>query len=141
VKRKQSAATEVLRNKVEKWALQEYRTLLQARWRFLPTGDSHSASYARNRIRSEEITIMDLSDILAPVIETAFLREIMGRQYLLLPGEQDKFSLVISWAEVNHILSNTGITFPRVRVPKSTQDLPAASSVESDPRGLSQLPR
>ncbi len=68
--------------------------------------------------------MLTLDALFAPHGASGFLREILGRSALHLPGEPGKFTNLISWRDLNRLLEFGGLSFPRLRVVKGGEELP-----------------
>ncbi len=60
--------------------------------------------------------MLTLDTLFAPEEVDSFLDEILGRAALYVPGEPSKFSGVVSWVVLNHLLEFGGLSFPRLRL-------------------------
>lgn len=62
--------------------------------------------------------------VFAPHGATRFLKEVIGQSALYFAGEPEKFSRLVSWDELNHLLEFGGLSYPRLRLLKGGEELP-----------------
>ena len=68
--------------------------------------------------------MLTLDALFAPHGANSFLREVLGKSALHLPGEAGKFTHLISWRDLNRLLEFGGLSFPRLRVVKGGKNYP-----------------
>jgi ribosomal protein L16 Arg81 hydroxylase len=68
-----------------------------------------------------------LNDILSPVTDEEFFRDIWGRKFFHVPGAPDKFSHFFHWHTLNRTLEQHQFTPQRLKVVKGGETMPAES--------------
>ncbi len=67
---------------------------------------------------------LTLDTLFAPCGGKAFLEDILGKASIYVPGVYGKFTGVASWAVVNQLLEFGGLSFPRLRLVRGSEDVP-----------------
>jgi Cupin superfamily protein len=80
-----------------------------------------------------------LDSLLSPITASSFLGEMVGRKLLRVPGHSGKFGCLISWQELNDILSRSALSFPRLRLARDNQDLRVDAIYRFDSFGVPRL--
>lgn len=65
-----------------------------------------------------------LDYLLGPLSEDEFLSDYWGKRAVLIQGEEDKFSDLFGWDEVNHFLNNTRTSYDGLRLLHEKRELP-----------------
>jgi Cupin superfamily protein len=81
----------------------------------------------------------NFTSVLSPQPGDYFLRECLGKRTLVIPGEADKWKHVLSWADINEIITYSGITGPRFRLYDSGQEIPVDVYQIDGPNGYPRL--
>jgi ribosomal protein L16 Arg81 hydroxylase len=83
-----------------------------------------------------------LTELLQPYSVQEFLTSTWGKCYQYLPGEPGRFSRLLPWSRLNAILDEHRLDFPRVRLIKDGEQLPASDFLSySQGRHGEQIPR
>ena len=86
----------------------------------------------------------NLEKLLEPCLQGEFLASCWGRRYKHAPGWPGKFSHLLPWDQLNRILRQHRLDFPRLRLVRDGQSLPAAAylrHITSSSRRRVQIPR
>jgi hypothetical protein len=70
---------------------------------------------------------MTLETVLAPYDGSAFIKDVLGKAALHEPGPANKFRELFSWQALNHVMKFGGMHYPRLRLIRDGQELPATS--------------
>jgi hypothetical protein len=85
-----------------------------------------------------------LAEVLSPLSTEEFLHETLGKTYKYSPGQAGKFTALLSWSDLNHILTSHQLDAPRLRLARDGKSLPPESFIayhDSRRRGLSPMTR
>ncbi len=75
--------------------------------------------------------MQSLDDLLAPLTATEFCRQYWNRRYLLQAGDPDRFTDLLSWSELNHLVEFAALHPPRLRLVLETRNLSESHYMES----------
>ncbi|ATE56338.1 cupin domain-containing protein [Actinosynnema pretiosum] len=88
------------------------------------------------------MTARSLADLVAPDGVGRFFAAVQGRTHLRFPGERSRFADLLPWSEVNRVLRQHRLEFPRLRLAKDGEVVPAHVYSELvDTRRAGQVPR
>ena len=73
--------------------------------------------------------INNLDKLLDPCHPEEFLASSWGRTYKYVPGQPGKFSHLLPWAQLNNILRQHRLDFPRLRLVQGGRSLPSSSYI------------
>lgn len=69
--------------------------------------------------------VNEIGALLAPISLDDFIRSYLGKNYLFIQGNHDKFSKLLSWTDYNIILSHHKLDFPQIRLAKNGTSIPS----------------
>ena len=85
--------------------------------------------------------VFDLKALLSPIAAEEFLRRDYGRRFVRVPGYHGKFSALLPWPVLNHIIEEHRMEPPRLRLTREGKPVPAEKWLSSQPnRRKSSLP-
>ncbi|HJQ46137.1 MAG TPA: cupin domain-containing protein [Amycolatopsis sp.] len=83
-----------------------------------------------------------LADLVAPVEVSQFLSTVLGGMYRRFPGEAGRFAQLVPWAELDRVLRQHRLDFPRLRLALDGEVVPAQEYTEMVPtRRTGLVPR
>ncbi|HVW41876.1 MAG TPA: cupin domain-containing protein [Amycolatopsis sp.] len=83
-----------------------------------------------------------LADLVAPVEVSQFLSTVLGGSYRRFPGEAGRFAELVPWAELDRVLRQHRLDFPRLRLAVDGEVVPAHEYTEMVPtRRTGLVPR
>jgi ribosomal protein L16 Arg81 hydroxylase len=83
-----------------------------------------------------------LDEVLTPLTQESFFRDIWGKNYLFQKGNGSKFGKILPWNAINKILSEHRLDHPRLRLAKDGTDIPATAFLTyQQSRRNVQIPR
>ena len=85
-----------------------------------------------------------LAEILVPASAEEFLQNDLGKAYHHFPGHAGKFAALLTWSDLNHILSFSQLDAPRLRLTRDGKPIPPESFIshhESRRRPSSRITR
>src|SRR5258708_24942063 len=74
-----------------------------------------------------------LADVLGPVGTDEFLKQDLGKQFRHFPGSAGKFAPLLTWPDLNQILSLHQLDAPRIRLARDGQPIPSDSFIYYHP--------
>jgi hypothetical protein len=74
-----------------------------------------------------EMGAEDMGDWLDELLDEQFLGTVLGKKHLVVPGDPDRFAGLLSWADLERLLSYHELRTPRLRVVREGEYLPPAS--------------
>lgn len=84
----------------------------------------------------------DFAELLAPLNSETFLQNCWGQTYRHFPGTPGRFSRLLPWRALNQILRHHRLDFPRFRLIREGQPIPAGSFISyQTSRRKTQIPR
>ncbi|NKQ57835.1 cupin [Amycolatopsis sp. K13G38] len=83
-----------------------------------------------------------LADLVAPVEVSQFLSDVVGGSYRRFPGKEGRFADLVPWAELDRVLRQHRLEFPRLRLARDGEPIPAHEYTEMVPtRRTGLVPR
>ncbi|WP_433262678.1 cupin domain-containing protein [Actinosynnema sp. CS-041913] len=76
------------------------------------------------------MTVPSLADLVAPVGVSQFFAAVQGRVHRRFPGRAGRFADLLPWSEVNRVLRQHRLEFPRLRLARGGEVVPAHSYSE-----------
>jgi ribosomal protein L16 Arg81 hydroxylase len=76
------------------------------------------------------VPALTLADLVAPVEVSHFFAAIQGREHRRFPGAAGRFADVLSWSALGAILRQHRLEFPRLRLAKDGEPIPATTYTE-----------
>ncbi|GGP62774.1 cupin domain-containing protein [Saccharothrix coeruleofusca] len=76
------------------------------------------------------MTVPTLADLVAPVEVSQFFDAVQGRTYRRFPGRAGRFAELLPWSEVNRVLRQHRLDFPRLRLAQGGEVVPAHTYTE-----------
>lgn len=84
---------------------------------------------------------MRLEHLLSPLSVDEFLSNYWGQTFKHIPGDPDKFSHLFPWQRLNEALEQHRLDFPRVRLTRDGERLPAGTYISHTNRRQKRVPR
>jgi hypothetical protein len=86
------------------------------------------------------MVINHLAKLLEPYPQEEFIASSWGKTFKHVPGKRGKFSHLLPWRQLNRILQQHRLDFPRLRLTHDGQSLPARSYLRYATGGRRKLP-
>ena len=86
------------------------------------------------------MVINQLEKLLEPCPQEEFIASSWGKTYQHVPGNPGKFSHLLPWDQLNKILQQHRLDFPRLRLTQNGQSLPASSYLRYATGGRRKIP-
>jgi hypothetical protein len=86
------------------------------------------------------MVINHLEKILEPYPQEEFIASSWGKTYKYVPGRPGKFAQLLPWDQLNNILQQHRLDFPRLRLTQNGQSLPATSYLRYATGGRRKVP-
>ncbi len=88
------------------------------------------------------MTVPNLADLVAPIGVSQFFDAVQGREHRRFPGRAGRFADLLPWSEVNRVLREHRLDFPRLRLARGGAVVPAHEYSELvETRRTGQVPR
>src|SRR5579859_3003278 len=72
-----------------------------------------------------------LAEVFVPASTEEFLQQYLGKTYHHLPGHATKFAALLTWSDLNHILSCCPLDTPRLRLMRDGKPIPPDSFISA----------
>lgn len=76
---------------------------------------------------------MTLADIVAPLGVGEFLGGVLGGQPRRLPGPEGRFARLVPWSELDRVIGQHKVEFPRLRLSKDNEVVPLGDYTQMVP--------
>lgn len=70
-------------------------------------------------------SVSTLADLIAPLEVSQFHEQVQGRSFRVFPGTPGKFTELVTWAELDRVLRQHRLEFPRLRLARDGEVVPA----------------
>jgi hypothetical protein len=77
------------------------------------------------------LTVPTLADLVAPIGVSQFFDAVQGRTHQRFPGRAGRFAELLPWSEVNRVLRQHRLEFPRLRLAQGGEVVPTHSYAET----------
>lgn len=79
------------------------------------------------------MALESIANFFAPHTINNFLKNDFGKSFLHIKAKEDKFSHLLTWADLNHLLKYQRLDSPRIRLSKDGKNLPATEFIRYTP--------